>query len=539
MVGERDLIVATGKTSAGAISELPAFATARRTLVALGAAIAFLFMWALYTRIAWSVPMNSDNATALLQADDFVNGNYLLRGWIAGSMSIYTTELPFYVVGVLVAGFTPSLLRIVPALQFTMVVALSMWLTYRERRAQAWPEALILTFLMLALPWGYATWLLLVSFKHIGTVLMILAAILTLTLIDEHPHRRSLYPLFLALLTFATMDDELALYIGALPIALVLTMKGALEWHNRGKQRAVLAALALVSAPLAILLAHLIIRAGGFVAYAPEPVIVRAATMVGNTSLASRGLLLLFGADPFDRFGVLRPLPFAASALVHVFSVIVIGIGAWSTLRRAFKREHRAEIIAPILLLAIVTDLACFIVSDRPVEISSARYLTPVVVFGAVMAGIAVSPFSLRRGFRWLTVAIAAVYIATFMAELFLPQANHRQETVVEWLEQHQLTHGYGSFWAANILTAESGGAVKIRPVRATDTGYHPRPWMMNQNWYTISKSDGSFNFLVLGKPSIDNVNEASARKFFGDPKDEYQVAGYQILVWDKRLPVK
>jgi hypothetical protein len=124
MPEERDFTVSAGKDSATGTAERLGLSIASRVLFALGAAIAFLTRWILYTRIAWTVPMNSDHATALLQADDFVPGNYLLRGWIAGNMAVYATELALYVFGLIVAAFTPSLLRVIPALQFTIVLTL-------------------------------------------------------------------------------------------------------------------------------------------------------------------------------------------------------------------------------------------------------------------------------------------------------------------------------------------------------------------------------------------------------------------------------
>jgi hypothetical protein len=42
----------------------------------------------------------------------------------------------------------------------------------------------------------------------------------------------------------------------------------------------------------------------------------------------------------------------------------------------------------------------------------------------------------------------------------------------------------------------------------------------------------------VIDKSNFDDVNDESARKYFDTPKEEYQVAAYTILIWDKRLPV-
>jgi hypothetical protein len=120
--------------------------------VAIAAAAAFSAMWLLYTRVSWTVTMNSDNATALLQAQEIINGNYLLRGWTVGNISAYATEVPLYVIGIRLAGLTPALLRVVPAFLFAMLVTIAIGIVICETKGRVNGWAIAVTFALLALP---------------------------------------------------------------------------------------------------------------------------------------------------------------------------------------------------------------------------------------------------------------------------------------------------------------------------------------------------------------------------------------------------
>src|SRR5262245_44342 len=64
--------------------------------------------------VARVYPVSSDDATGVLEADAILHGNVLLRGWTLSNISFTTTDLPFYIAGVALAGMRPSLLRDVP-----------------------------------------------------------------------------------------------------------------------------------------------------------------------------------------------------------------------------------------------------------------------------------------------------------------------------------------------------------------------------------------------------------------------------------------
>src|SRR5262249_55271617 len=87
-------------------------------LIGLGAIAVFT------PRVARVYPVSSDDATGVLEADAILHGNVLLRGWTLSNVSFVTTDLPFYIVGVALAGMRPSLLRDVPVAVYMAAVAI-------------------------------------------------------------------------------------------------------------------------------------------------------------------------------------------------------------------------------------------------------------------------------------------------------------------------------------------------------------------------------------------------------------------------------
>ena len=69
------------------------------------------------------VPLNSDHASQVLEAADILGGNVFLKGWNLTGVSFYFSELPFYVLGTLIAGVDTYAYIIAAAM---MVICLSL-----------------------------------------------------------------------------------------------------------------------------------------------------------------------------------------------------------------------------------------------------------------------------------------------------------------------------------------------------------------------------------------------------------------------------
>ncbi len=75
-----------------------------------------------YVRLSATFPAGSDAASNALEAWDLLHGNWLLHGWTLTDVSFYTTELPEYAAVELARGLHPGVLRIAPAVTYTLLV---------------------------------------------------------------------------------------------------------------------------------------------------------------------------------------------------------------------------------------------------------------------------------------------------------------------------------------------------------------------------------------------------------------------------------
>ena len=176
----------------------------------------------LYERLARTIPVNSDGAAGVLEAEAFLHGNYLLHGWTVTNVSYYTTDLPFYIIGVIFRGVHPSLLHDVPAAIYTLTVALAVWLAGRGRRDRrsAW-LGMAVTFILIGLPSGLLAQFAFLGMGHIGTTLLIIASLSALDTAGGRAVSWGRYALFTLALTLAITGDKLALWVAAIPVIIV------------------------------------------------------------------------------------------------------------------------------------------------------------------------------------------------------------------------------------------------------------------------------------------------------------------------------
>ena len=99
--------------AAGSVAdETPQSSWRSRLLRVGGLLLAAAGLFILYFRQSRVASFNSDGAAQVLQAQDMLHGNLLLRGWWTGDVSFYTTELPEYMLVDLVRGLWPDVVHI-------------------------------------------------------------------------------------------------------------------------------------------------------------------------------------------------------------------------------------------------------------------------------------------------------------------------------------------------------------------------------------------------------------------------------------------
>ncbi len=504
---------------------VPWFRRHRRPLTVLACLGAIVLLYVAYLEQSRSLGTDADGAGNALQAWDMLHGNLLLRHWWLSDVSFYTTELPEYMLVELARGLNPGVINVAGAATYTLVVALAALLAKgRATGKAALLRVLITAGIMLAPGPGFSAATLLSSPDHTGTAVPLL---LTWLAIDRLGDRKYLPWLVCALLTWVEIADQMAIYVGALPVILVSAMR---IWQRRGSWRmdAGLLAGAAASVVLALAGTRLIRMAGGFVVAPVHVDLTTAAQLPHRAWLTVQSVLTLFGAD----FIGLRSWPATAVALLHLAGVILVAWACCIAARRLLADEER---LVPLLLVGLAVNLAAYVFSTQSFDLGSTHELAAVLPFGAVLAGRLLPG---RPAITALLPALLAVLVGYAGALAYNAAAPPRPPTtqaVASWLTAHHLTAGMGDYWTANITTVATGGRVEVRPVVLSCGRFSPDAWESKESWYG---PPNTATFVLLDRTGVTGADgtAADAIRQFGPAQQTARVGAYEVLVWNRDL---
>ena len=499
-------------------------------------AIAGVVLFLCYWRVSATQMVAPDGASNALEAWAMLHGNPLLRGWTLTDVSFYTTELPEYVAVELIRGLGPSVVHVSAAFTYTLLTLLA-GLVAKGRQAgrEGVARALIASGVMLAPQLGDPIYVLLGSPDHVGTGVPLLVTFLVL---DRAP-RRWWTPLVIGLmLTWAMIGDSLTLVVAVIPLAAVCAIRVCRGLVVRGTTLAAqwfevsLIAASVVAAGLATLVLRVIGRLGGFTLLAPVQGLVKAAHVGLHLRLAGEGFLALFGADVFDH-------PQGAEVVIVWFHLLGAGLVAWAVCRALRRFFSRDDLLVQVLVVAIVVNLAGYVISSLPVSIFDTREIAQVLPFGAVLAGRLLAGEAVKARPRVIAPA-AAVALACYAAALGFAAVQPAQpapnQTLADWLVAHHLDTGLGVYTEDNVTTLDSGGRLLLVTASWEPTGARPRDYQSEASWADprLHYANYVVNTGIDGPRSDIPYRDLVAA--FGRPAATYRVGAFVVMVWHKNL---
>jgi hypothetical protein len=145
---------------------------------------------------------------------------------------------------------------------------------------------------------------------------------------------------------------------------------------------------------------------------------------------------------------------------------------------------------------------------------------------------------AIRPGVAALVLA-GGCQLAALGYEATRPPAVGSEQALAGWLAAHQLTTGLGTYNEDNVITVDSGGAVRMLTV-----SWRPRPaggtvarlYQSSAAWYDPRTADA--NFVVTGPAdgTADLIPRAEILALAGPPARSYQFESFTIMVWDENL---
>ena len=221
-----------------------------------------------------------------------------------------------------------------------------------------------------------------------------------------------------------------------------------------------------------------------------------------------------------------------AVALLRLIAVI---LAVWACCLAARRlRSERGRLI-PILITAILINLAAFTFSTQAFDLASARDISAVLPFSAVLAGRLLPGRPALRALAPALLAVAVGYAGIAGYYAGSPRQPIETQAVAAWLSAHHQTDGLGGYWSANLTTVATSDRVRVRAVTSSCHRFIPDVWETKKTWY---QPPGRATFLVLGLSQVAGANgtAAQATAQFGPPQRNVRIGTYRVMVWNHDL---
>ena len=487
-----------------------------------------------YLHVSRTQPVSSDGASNALQAWDMLHGNPLLRGWLLGHVSFYTTELPEYVIVEAIRGLHADVLHVSAAITYTLLVLVAGLLARGGVKGrEGVTRALIAAGIMIAPQLGPGAFILVFQPDHVGTQVPLLATWLVL---DRAPRRWFVPVVVGVMLAWTEVADSFVVLIGAVPLAAVAGVRAyQVLVQRRGPLRSgwfdlSLVAAAALSVEAAKIAVKLIGDHGGYSVLPVPTGLATSGAMPTHVWLMAEGVLGLYGAV---FFGLPSVGLTAGIAFLHLAGVALAAWALCLVIRRFFKCD---DLVAQVLAASIVITMAAYLFSTIPITYYSARYLAGVLAGGAVLAGRMLASTMIRARLVPAAAVVLACYLAALGYTVAQPSRPAVSQDLADWLVANHLTYGLSSYGIGNATTLASGGAVSIRSVSFYNNDAAPGPYEFDQTWYDPLIHDA--NFVVLMNPPVplDQIATGEALDAFGRPTRVYDFGPYVIMTYDTNL---
>jgi hypothetical protein len=481
---------------------------------------------------------DSDNAFLAIAGNSILKGNFLLHGYYLPSLDpYYPVDLYLNALAVKILGFRPILIHIIPVFIFLVLIAIAI-IYVKDANGNRSKEnnlplkiGIFMVFVFLSMSVKSFAFFMLQEMHGSAIVL----SLISILLFNRFLRKASggFLDLFFgfSVLTVALINDNLAIIICAVPILTILALFFYTDFKSGTKKSRYLTAAFTVIA--AVIFQKIILYAirvsGGFkLAAGLQVAFIRLKYLPKNIYFYFEGLLRLHDANFFGK-ELLSGFTFIIMAKFVIIGILLtyIAVKITGRIERRLKdkdaNENNFNDFVDFTLLSGTVFLTCaFLLSDIAIDKASARYLTPIVVYGLILAfrnipGM-ISKYYDRLAFKIISAVIITIYASSFIYASLTPIPKSPERALGKWLLKRHLTYGYGSYWDSHVITLMTDGRVKVRPVFAPFGRLMQYKWLSKRGWY---RKKGFF--VIYSKNFIyGGVGKDSVIETFGKPSAVY-----------------
>lgn len=501
----------------------------------------------LYHRIS-RIPCNSDTANMILEADSILHGNLFLSDWHLTGITFFTTDLPFFVIGVLIAGVSVQAGYIAITLMYVFMILAALLLIKGKRDN-------LLNFLVFA---GIAlipsTFTLDAARVHTALFALAFIAIYFAAKALEEP-KKKYYILFGIFTALAVCGDYLGLVVITVPILLLCIA-------NKVKKPIHLAAVTLAGSGSGIMLERIFLLIGNTDKNSLLMGIFLPIEGIGeHIGYYLRYVTHMMNANFFGKeiFTIKTPI-FGIRILLLLFVLYIVIV----QIRKIFQPDAKLGFVDAVLSFGLIILTFFMIMTDFGSSLLASRYIFYLPTVAAVLVVLYCKEegiYGKRLYENRLPVNLLIGVISVMMVgACFFSNTPASSQTVhnrlVEYLQEESLTNGYAAFWDSSVVTVLSDDQIKVRAILEKNGDLRPDYWFCKSSWY-----DDYANFVIvrrygateeneyfsqhnvvstrLYETNGNGINQYSVKHVLGEPERTLSFENYWILVYDYDISTK
>ena len=466
--------------------------------------IALIVLTIFYATLSRNILPSSDAVSVMCIRD---------RPWPCWMVPIHRFILLYrghwYALATKLTGYSSHQAYIIPALMYSCLVLIAFYLS-REKLGSVW--ALIFS---IGIPSAFASLNTLIPVIHIGTYVYTLISYI---LIEKYTNKKEFKYLvaFILLATLTCFSDDISNYILIAPLflsGLFFCVKNK-SLYNLYVVMAVLIAYALAKA-----MQYYASISGLFILPGiPSPQFIDFDLIGKNLYLFTEGMLRYTGSFFFGKS------PSEPEAIKSVILLIVFALFCTHTYK-ALRISYKISIVDMSLCVACLIMIPAFVLSNRPIDVWSIRYLVPFFIFAPIIIGRA-------KTTNGLIYYILAVFLVVFLAygSGFSQRTDHSNDILNKLkttLRENGLKEGYGSFWFASSLSID--GDLKVAPldVNRVLNIFACNKWLSKNDWYSTGG-----NFIIIDDDQMRDI----ALKEVGNPVKVIKTGDKSIFIYNKNI---
>jgi hypothetical protein len=472
---------------------------------------------------------------AVVYYDLVESRSWLPSRWVLPVNNYFFTDYPVYFLVGGLRGWSPGTVR-ASAFLVVALIGIVLFLVLRKSHGS------LVGFSALAAYSALPARQLLMPNYHVGVIMLsLLCLMLLLRMLDRSPDppgRRAfvaLCALLFGLSVTTAFSDGLFVVLFCVPVLLVL-LTSALVFRRAllsPARMVVLSAVLMLGAAAGIGLV--------FVARDLEliystltaaPALVRPQELPGSLSGVAKEIFSLLEID-FYAPGESAPGRAAKSVGFLIFGFVCLRI---IPVGRKLGRGRESVVLWFFLFMAVVlVAVYTLSVTKKP------YYLSSLFVVYSVFVAFVIAELLDSKGkvFPWVFLTgltLFSVHAAYANVTARVPQQNER---LVSFLNESDLSYGYGTVENSNLVTLLSANEVRVRAVSFRPFGVEPYLWQCKLDWYEYGYWSGPTFLMVKDGETRDGFEDVSAetlQRVFGTPSRILRFEETTVYVWEYNI---